>query len=336
MNVGTKENDNELLIQNNEVNKKNSVVKVDPQNDDAEGILEKPDTGVATLIGKPTSELVLEFGKPSRVDYSAYGYNWWIYNQNDLTYLQAAVKDGKVVSVYGLGEQLNVQPFRIGQSVEEIYKTVFVESSVELSTDKSSYRFELSEDDMHMRPLVKIGDIYAVIYLDKFTSQISSIRFIDDETLIKHRPYELIYRGELTEDVVLSDNEWAAVEAGDRKQIFDITNIIRKRHGLNPLLWDDQTAQVAYGHSQEMFTEDYFSHTSPNNGELGDRLAKGDVQFLMAGENIAAHYVDGVAAVSGWLNSKGHRETLLNEEFTHLGVGVYQKYFTQNFIKKME
>ncbi|WP_240620170.1 CAP domain-containing protein [Peribacillus acanthi] len=336
MNIGTKENENEILIENNEVNEKFSVGTLDTNKDNNEGTVEKPDAGIATLIGRPTSELVKQFGKPARIDHSAYGYNWWVYNQNDLTYMQAAVKNGKVVSVYGLGEQLNVEPFRIGQSVEEIYKTIFVESSVELSTDDSSYRFELSEDDMHMRPLVKMGDIYAQIYLDKFTSQISSIRFIDDETLIKHRPYELIYRGKLREDVVLSDTEWAAIETGDRKQIFDITNIIRKRHGLNPLLWDDQTAQVAYGHSQEMFSENYFSHTSPNNGELGDRLAKGEVQYLMAGENIAAHYVDGLAAVSGWLNSKGHRETLLNEEFTHLGVGVYQKYFTQNFIKKME
>jgi uncharacterized protein YkwD len=62
-------------------------------------------------------------------------------------------------------------------------------------------------------------------------------------------------------------------------------------------------------------------------------LTAANVPFQMAGENIAAHYVDGPAVVEGWLNSKGHRESLLSGDFTHLGVGVYQKYYTQNFIR---
>ncbi|MEK1830243.1 CAP domain-containing protein [Priestia megaterium] len=55
----------------------------------------------------------------------------------------------------------------------------------------------------------------------------------------------------------------------------------------------------------------------------------------MAGENIASNYQDGIAAVEGWLNSEGHRKALLNKEFTRLGVGVYEKYYTQNFITPM-
>ena len=33
------------------------------------------------------------------------------------------------------------------------------------------------------------------------------------------------------------------------------------------------------------------------------------------------------------MNSPGHRKTLLQEDFTHLGIGVYNLYFTQDFIK---
>lgn len=40
--------------------------------------------------------------------------------------------------------------------------------------------------------------------------------------------------------------------------------------------------------------------------------------------------------MEGWLNSSAHRETLLNEQFTHIGVGVHKKHFTQNFIEKWE
>lgn len=58
------------------------------------------------------------------------------------------------------------------------------------------------------------------------------------------------------------------------------------------------------------------------------------MEFQQAGENIAYNYVDGPAAVEGWLNSEGHRKALLNEDYTHLGVGVDHKYYTQNFIKQ--
>lgn len=89
-------------------------------------------------------------------------------------------------------------------------------------------------------------------------------------------------------------------------------------------------------HSNDMKENEYFSHESPTNGSLADRLKAEDVAYQMAGENIAAQYIDGIAAMEGWLNSKGHRDTLLNPDFTRLGVGVNEVYYTQNFIRPFE
>ncbi|UTW69151.1 hypothetical protein KHA80_18965 [Anaerobacillus sp. HL2] len=47
---------------------------------------------------------------------------------------------------------------------------------------------------------------------------------------------------------------------------------LERKNNLNELLWDDETATVAYLHSQDMQENDYFSHTSPIQGELKDRL----------------------------------------------------------------
>ena len=77
---------------------------------------------------------------------------------------------------------------------------------------------------------------------------------------------------------------------------------------------------------------EYFDHVSPDNKDVGDRLKEGGVPYRSAGENIAAQYTDAIAAVERWLNSKGHRDVMLNEDFTHLGVGVYKRYYTQNFV----
>lgn len=58
------------------------------------------------------------------------------------------------------------------------------------------------------------------------------------------------------------------------KEIIDITNVIRDRFQLSPLAWDEATAGVAYLHSKEMSDLNYFSHVSPAQGDLGNRLQK--------------------------------------------------------------
>ncbi|BBP89067.1 hypothetical protein BsIDN1_26850 [Bacillus safensis] len=84
-------------------------------------------------------------------------------------------------------------------------------------------------------------------------------------------------------------------------------------------------------HSEDMKENHYFSHESKKYGTLKDRLERGEVGFQLAGENIAYNYVDGPAAVEGWLNSEGHRKALLNKDYTHLGVGVKRKILHPKF-----
>ena len=295
---------------------------------------ERPKAGVTTLIGKSTDVLKKTYGAPDRVDMSAYGYQWWIYNTDGDKYMQVGIENGKVITLYAIGKNIDIAPYKIGQSISEIYRTTLLNTDINVNYDKGTYRFELSEEDLNIRPLVQLGDIYVQLYLDKFKGTLSSIRVLDKATLIKQRPYEMVYRGELVDSTPPSEYEWKAIDSGSEKQILDLTNIIRKRFGLQSVKWDEQTSKVAYQHSKDMFDNQYFSHTSPEFGDLSDRLDNAEVFYQMAGENIAAKYMDGPAAVEGWLNSQGHRETMLKKEFTHLGVGVYQKYYTQNFLQK--
>ncbi|MFT4416093.1 CAP domain-containing protein [Fredinandcohnia humi] len=292
--------------------------------------------GLYSYIGMKSSEIKKLLGDPTRIDNSSYDYDWWIYNSDPQNYIQVGIENDKVVTVYGTGNSVNVTPFQIGQPIEELISKGLIKQTVSLTVDKNPYRFELSEEDMVARPLLAMGDVYVQLYVDTFTKKISSIRFLDNVTLVKQRPYELVYRGELLSAKEVKQDEWKEIEKGNTAQILDITNVLRIRHGLSPLKWDAKTAQVAYLHSKDMSTAGYFDHNSPTYGGLADRLAKGEVIYQVAGENIAAKYVDGIAAVEGWLNSEGHRETLLNEEYNYLGVGVYEKFYTQNFILKWE
>ncbi|MCZ0754219.1 CAP domain-containing protein [Anoxybacillus sp. J5B_2022] len=285
------------------------------------------------MIGKTEEEIKKRFGQPTRVDASSYDYKWWIYNENPTMYLQIGMFNGRSVTAFIGGEQVDVTPFRIGQPLQEVYNLISLSSTIEVTLPTGTYRFELSEQDTSMQPIVKMDDLYVQLYIDHFTGTIAGIRLMNGETLVKIRPYELMYRGALLSAQPLSLEQQKQVEQANARQIFDITNVIRKRYHVPVLHWHEKAAEVAYAHSKEMSDRHYFSHVSPEHGDLKARLLSARIPFQLAGENIAAQYVDGIAAVEGWLNSKRHRDTLLNPQFTHLGVGVADLYYTQDFLK---
>lgn len=291
----------------------------------------KSNTPLHKYIGVDKSKIVEVFNEPLRIDPSAYGYEWWIYPSDDKL-LQFGIRNNKVVTVYGIGEELPIEPFTSNISYDVVLGSFELQQNVSLTSGVNSFRFELREEEVITRPLIEYEGVWIQLYFDQFTKKLSSIRYLNEETLLKHRPYSLTFRGQLPEEENLNDELWEQIERGYEQQIFDITNIIRVRHGLPIFEWDDDVAAVAYKHSKDMSENEFFSHTSPNTGELMDRLEADEVRFQIAGENIAAQYVDSIAAVEGWLNSEGHRVNLLNDEFSHLGVGVYRKYYTQNFL----
>jgi uncharacterized protein YkwD len=293
----------------------------------------KVESGLLSMIEKTERDVKKKFGTPTRMDASAYDYDWWIYNRGASTYFQIGIMDGRVVTAFICGENVNVKPFYIGQPLQEVFKTMPVLSNVEIKLSTGTYRFELSEQDYASRPIVKVGNVYAQLYVDRFTGKISSIRLMTGEIFVKMRPYELVYRGSLPDPAPLSSKQQREVEIANAKQIFDITNVIRQRYRVKPVHWHEEAAKAAYMHSKDMKDHHFFSHESPNHGDLKDRLLAANIKFQIAGENIAAHHIDGIEAVEGWLNSKSHRETLLSKQFTYLGVGVSGDYYTQDFLK---
>ncbi|WP_209125493.1 CAP domain-containing protein [Alkalihalobacillus sp. BA299] len=288
--------------------------------------------GLHDLIGESSNVIEAQFGKPKRIDPSLYGYDWWIYDKYD-GYMQIGVENEKVVTIYVMDVGSLSEPFISGTDYEKLSYSYSFLDHVSVNKEMGSYRFELTGTELESRPLIQIqDDTWIQLYFDTFTNKLSSVRYLSGDILLKQRPYSVTYRGALPQEEDLSKEKWRQIEEGAELQILDITNAIRDRHNLPLLTWDSEVSKVAYGHSQDMSENNYFSHTSPTYGELKDRLERGDVSFYFAGENIAARYVDSIEAVEGWLNSEGHRVNLLNEEFTHLGIGVYERYYTQNFM----
>lgn len=286
-------------------------------------------------MGKGEKELAESLGEPERIDISAYGYEWWIYRM-DGKYLQFGFLSDEIKTIYmNGGDGIEVGDFALGMTYDDTRRLYPFEKEVTYGKGLSFFTFRLTDEDLSSRPLVKLNDTsFAQLYFDTYTERLSSIRLLDGEILLRHLPYEVQYRGSLPQEPELDGEQWKKVEEAMEKQIFDITNVIRDKHGMKQLVWDDTVSQVAYAHSKDMADNNYFSHFSQNGDGLKERLAEEEVFYRAAGENIAAQYPDAASAVEGWLNSDGHREALLSEEYSHLGVGVYRFHYTQNFLDR--
>ncbi|MFC0613003.1 CAP domain-containing protein [Scopulibacillus daqui] len=291
-----------------------------------------PKKGLYTYIGDTKRDIEKKFGKPERIDQTQYGYEWWIYGRGTEKYVQIGIEDNKVVTIYALGNNLDTSPFKIGKAAHDIYKKVPMSDTASLNIGDTHVEFEFNEEDLMVRPLLKFGDVWVQLYFDHFTNRLVSVRYLTPEVLVKQKPYTLTYRGQLPAAPEPTSSEWQSINEGESKEIFDITNVLRKRYNVNQLKWNNQAKKAAYLHSKDMKENHYFSHDSKTQGDLSQRLQKQGVNFQAAGENIAAQYTDGIAAVIGWLNSEDHRKNLLSNMFTGLGVGVYKDDYTQDFV----
>lgn len=301
---------------------------------------QKPETveveeGLRGYIGEKSDVLIEAYGEPIRRDPSSYGYESWIYTDEKNHYMEFGVDNGIVSMIYAAGGSVILDTVQIGDSYDQINKKFNFANKVVFLDQESSYRFQLNKEDMQMRPLVQLDeDTFLQLYFDSFENKLSSVRFLTTNIVLMHRPYEIYYETPLPAQPDLTEEEWQTIQSGMEQQVFELTNVIRYQYGVRKLKWDETAAEVASGHSKDMYDNNYFSHYSLDGRGLRERLSELNVQYYTAGENIAAQYTDSPAAVEGWLNSEGHREALLNNSYTHLGVGVYRYFYTQNFLQK--
>lgn len=136
----------------------------------------------------------------------------------------------------------------------------------------------------------------------------------------------------------------AAVSAtADERRAFELVNAERRARGESALVWDAELTRMARLHSEKMARQNFFSHSGPDGQGLRERSrASGIVGFKALGENLAYNkgFADAASsAVVGWMRSEGHRDNILNAEYTRTGVGIARAadgriYFTQVFIAR--
>ncbi|MFD1031090.1 CAP domain-containing protein [Metaplanococcus flavidus] len=296
-------------------------------------VVERPAEGVSVYIGGSSEDWIADYGQPERIEPSAYGYEWWVYNQSYSNYMMVGVKEQEVVQVYTAGTATDASPYNIGQVLEELYRFTIIEDEITVKFGTNIYTFSLSAEDRETRLLVSFDGIYAQLYIDKEDGMLEAVRFMDAETLIRHQPYEMMYVGDLLVTAKPSSMLQTAIDKANAKQVVDLTNVYRLHHQQRPLIVNPAVSMIAARHSQNVARKN-FSSDEIELLTLEERLESSSIVYEEAAENTASQYFDAAEAVNGWINSEDHRDLIYSNRFNQIGVGVFGKYYTQSFLRQ--
>ncbi len=115
-------------------------------------------------------------------------------------------------------------------------------------------------------------------------------------------------------------------------KVFEIVNQERIKAGVKPLKFNNDMYKAAMVRAKEC--DESFSHDRPNGTSCFTALKEAGVKYFSAGENIAMGYRTPADVMKGWMNSEGHRNNILNPNFTDFACGVYKSgYWSQFFCK---
>lgn len=95
--------------------------------------------------------------------------------------------------------------------------------------------------------------------------------------------------------------------------------------------WNNQLATAAFNHSNDMYSNDYFSHTGLNGSNPGDRITAAGYTWRAYGENIAKGYTSEQSVIDGWIRSEGHCKNIMNSFVKEMGVARAGNFWTQEF-----
>ncbi len=131
-----------------------------------------------------------------------------------------------------------------------------------------------------------------------------------------------------------SNNSGQQTQEAYIKQVVELVNREREKAGLSTLTIHNGAANAAAVRAKEIVSS--FSHTRPDGTSFATALKDQNVSYRYAGENIAWGQKTPEEVVNAWMNSKGHRENILNSRFTSIGVGLYEQngtyYWCQLFV----
>lgn len=116
-------------------------------------------------------------------------------------------------------------------------------------------------------------------------------------------------------------------------EVLRLVNLERAKVGARPLKFAEDLTASALVRSRELPLK--FSHTRPNGSKCFTAMPQ--VGHIL-GENLAGGQTSPQQVVQAWMDSKSHRDNILNKQFKEIGIVYYYQsnskfkhYWVQHF-----
>lgn len=273
-------------------------------------------------IGDKMDRVTQELGKAKRITTNEYGSEWHTFHTDFQNFLMVSFDDSSRVNGLFTNNDLIASSLDVKlNSKKTVVQKALGKPIKQIQKGNINY---ILNDDGEMDTFL-IENVYVTVFYDVHENDtVTAIQIISD-SLERQKP--ALY-GDTSEDL----------RDGFEFQLFDLTNAARVHHKVPPVRWESTIRDTAYKHSLDMADQNYFSHTNLAGQSPFDRMTMDNINYSVAGENLAYGQSSSIFAHEGLMNSIGHRKNLLKRDFTLLGVGVAfneenQPYYTENFYK---
>ncbi|MCZ2259322.1 CAP-associated domain-containing protein [Sporosarcina sp. G11-34] len=274
-------------------------------------------------IGTSKEEVTAKLGEPNGRSVNEYGTEWLTYHEEYHNYVMVSFDDKQTVNGIYTNDDLIASSVGVQYgSDKSLVRETFGKPIKELRKGTNIYILQESEGF----DLFQVGETYAYIFYDLHKNDtVTAIKLVSKK--LEQQKTGMYAGGD------------SILQFGFEQQLFDLTNAARVRHGLNALAWDDRAAGTARKHSRDMALNNYFSHENQQGLSPFERMKNDGIVFRSAGENLAYGQSSSIFAHEGLMNSLGHRENILLDRYSHLGVGAAfndksQPYYTETFLLK--
>lgn len=106
------------------------------------------------------------------------------------------------------------------------------------------------------------------------------------------------------------------------QEVISLVNKSRLNKGLPALVENQLLNKAAKAKANDMLKKDYFSHTSPEGFTSWHWFNLVGYEYKNAGENLAVNYENAASQHKDWMNSKTHRENILNGKYSEIGIAI--------------
>jgi len=104
--------------------------------------------------------------------------------------------------------------------------------------------------------------------------------------------------------------------------IINLTNERRISQGVRPVMENALLNAAAAAKAKDMLTQNYWAHFAPDGKTPWGFISQTGYKYSVAGENLARDFDSSSAVVVAWMNSPSHKQNLLDNSFTEIGVAV--------------